>query len=346
MLHLRNNNLIGELPSSLKNCRELRMLDVGGNKLTGTIPQWMGTDVASLKVLSLRFNKFHGNIHPRICHLADIQILDFSRNNISGKIPDCFNYFTSLVQKGNSTESTRFYLYPISGNHFERVRYIDTYADNVLVHWKGRESEYRKLGILKGIDLSSNKLVGTIPHHFSDMRGLVFLNLSRNHLTGNIISSIGQMEMLEWLDLSRNELCGKIPNSLAELHFLSVLDLSYNNLTGMIPLGTQLQSFDPSTYAGNSQLCGLPLAKCPSDHGHGRKGNNIEEEEDDEFISRDFYICMVFGFITRFWAVLVTLFFKHSTNCLRNQLVAGYETVLFVFQFSVLSFEFILCFAF
>ncbi|CAA2980194.1 receptor 12 [Olea europaea subsp. europaea] len=313
MLHLRNNNLIGELPSSLKNCSDLRMLDVGGNKLTGTIPQWIGTHLTSLTVLSLRFNKFHGNIHPTICHLTDIQILDLSRNNISGKIPECFNNFTSFVQEGNSTESTRFYVYPNVQNHFESVPYVDTYADNVLVHWKGRESEYRKLGILKGIDLSSNKLVGTIPHHFAYMRGLVFLNLSRNHLTGNIISSIGQMERLEWLDLSRNKLSGKIPNSLAKLHFLSVLDLSNNNLTGMIPLGTQLQSFDPSMYAGNSQLCGLPLAECPRespkpDHGHGSK----IEEDDDEFISREFYICMAFGFITGFWSILVPLFLKHS----------------------------------
>ncbi|XP_022876722.1 receptor-like protein 12 [Olea europaea var. sylvestris] len=329
ILHLRNNNLIGELPSSLKNCSVLRMLDVGGNKLTGTIPQWIGTHLTNLTVLSLRFNKFRGNIHPTICHLTDIQILDLSKNNISGNIPECFINFTSFVQKSNSTESTTFVSitilhdkstedimsisYPDFQDPFEHEFPMDTYVDNILVQWKGRESEYRKLGILKGIDLSSNKLVGTIPHHFSDMRGLVFLNLSRNHLTGNIISSIGQMEMLEWLDLSRNELFGKIPNSLAELHFLSVLDLSNNNLSGMIPLGTQLQSFDPSMYAGNSQLCGLPLVECPRespnpDHGHG---SNIEED-DVGFISREFYMCVAFGFITGFWSILVTLLLKHS----------------------------------
>ncbi|CAI9774195.1 unnamed protein product [Fraxinus pennsylvanica] len=303
ILHLRNNNFVGELPSSLKNCTWLRMLDVGGNKLTGTIPEWIGTHLTSLTVLSLRFNKFHGNIDPTICYLTNIQVLDLSRNNISGEIPQCFNYFTSLVQKYSSMEGNSFYKFWTSFYHF----YLDTYVDNALVQWKGQEKEYRKLGLLRGIDLSSNKLVGNIPHQFSDLRALVFLNLSRNHLTGNIISSIGQMEMLEWLDLSRNKLSGKIPSSLAELHFLSVLDLSYNNLTGMIPLGTQLQSFNTSAYAGNSQLCGLPLAECPRDSpypssiDHG-KGNYIEE--DDEFISREFYICMAFGFITGFWAVI------------------------------------------
>ncbi|CAA2968992.1 receptor 12 [Olea europaea subsp. europaea] len=190
-------------------------------------------------------------------------------------------------------EGNSFYKFYTSSYHF----YLDTYVDNALLQWKGRESEYRKLGILKGIDLSSNKIVGTIPRQFSDLRGFVFLNLSRNHLTGNIISSIGQMEMLEWLDLSRNKLSGKIPNSLAELHFLNILDLSYNNLTGMIPLDTQLQSFNTLHILGIANSVGF-LWQCPRDSpypssiDHG-KGNNIEE--DDEFISREFYIHMTFG---------------------------------------------------
>ncbi|XP_022882540.1 receptor-like protein 12 [Olea europaea var. sylvestris] len=305
ILHLGNNNFIGELPSSLKNCKALRKLDVGGNKLTGTIPSWIGTHLIFLEVLSLRFNSFHGSIPPTICYLINIHVLDLSRNIISGKIPRCLNNFTFLVLNDGSSilsddRSWNFNWEP------------EDEDDNALVQWKRQESEYKRLRNLKGIDLSSNKLVGTIPQAFFDLRGLVFINLSRNHLTGNIISSIGQLDTLEWLDLSRNQLSGEIPNSLANLHFLSVLDLSYNNLIGKIPRGTQLQSFDSSTYVGNSQLCGDPLVECPhypsvNDHG---KINVVEE--DDRFINRDFYICMVFGFITGFWIVIGTLILKHS----------------------------------
>ncbi|CAA2966149.1 receptor 12 [Olea europaea subsp. europaea] len=220
-LHLRNNNIMGKLPSSLKNCTALRMIDLGENKLTGDIPAWIGTHLTRLAGLSLRSNQFHGKISPTICHLVNIQILDLSINHISGKIPRRLNNFTSLVEKNSSIETI-----PIGEVFFER------YVDNVLVQWKGKAIEYRKLGLLKGIDLSSNMLVGTIPQELSDMKGLIFLNLSRNHLTRNIISSIGQMEMLEWLDLSKNQLSGEIPTGLANLNYLSILDLSYNNLTG------------------------------------------------------------------------------------------------------------------
>ncbi|CAA3014375.1 receptor 12 [Olea europaea subsp. europaea] len=305
ILHLGNNNFTGELPSSLKNCTMLRMLDVGGNKLTGTIPSWIGTHLTKLAVLSLRFNSFHGSIPPTICYLIDIHVLDLSRNNISGRIPRCLNNFTFLVSNDGSSVLNYYRLWSFIWETMDE-------DDNALVQWKRQESEYKRLRNLKGIDLSSNKLVGTIPQAFSDLRALLFINLSRNHLTGNIISSIGQLDTLEWLDLSRNQLSGEIPNSLANLHFLSVLDLSYNNLMGKIPLGTQLQSFDSSTYIGNSQLCGEPLVKCPHDPSVDDHGKIDVVKEDDRFINRDFYICMVFGFITGFWIVVGTLVLKHS----------------------------------
>ncbi|CAK9176948.1 unnamed protein product [Ilex paraguariensis] len=127
------------------------------------------------------------------------------------------------------------------------------------------------------------------------------------------------MEMLECLDLSKNHLSGEIPPDFARLHILSVLDLSDNNLSGKIPSSTQLQSFDASSYAGNRDLCGLPLTKCPgdeaaaqvpSDIGHGID-NNFEEDE-DRFVTFGFYVSMVLGFILAFWAVFGTLLLKRS----------------------------------
>ncbi|CAA3000383.1 receptor 12 [Olea europaea subsp. europaea] len=287
----------------------LRTLDVGGKKLTGNIPAWIGTHLTRLTILSLRFNEFDGIMPSTSCLLTNIHVLELSTNNISGRIPRCLNNFTALVQKNSSIENAG------SFQHEYVYKRAEVYVDIALVQWKGRDFEYKILGLLKGIDLSGNKFVGTIPQEFSALRGLVYLNLSRNHLTGYIISNIGQMEMLESLDLSRNLFFGEIPNSLVHISFLSGLDLSFNNLTGKIPLGSQLQSFNSSVYAGNSQLCGMPLAECPEDISNGtasdhQDGNSFKE--DNGFIMRDFYICMAFGFIIGFWAVVTTLLLKHS----------------------------------
>ncbi|GAY63604.1 hypothetical protein CUMW_226960 [Citrus unshiu] len=316
-LSLHNNRLSGELPLSIKNCSRLSVLDLGKNALFGEIPTWMGESLQNLIVLSLNSNKFHGNIPFQLCHLALIQVLDLSLNSISGKIPKCFNNFSALTQERSfdPTIGLGAYVWVPPGI----VDHI-SYLDNVLLIWKGSENEYKStLGLVKFLDLSSNKLCGAIPEEIMDLLGLIGLNLSRNNLTGPITPKIGQLKSLDFLDLSINQFSGSIPSSLAQLSRLGVLDLSYNNLSGKIPLGTQLQSFNASVYAGNLELCGLPLPnKCPDEESHpcpGRDDNaNTTEDEDDQFITLGFYVSLFLGFFVGFWGVCGTLMLNRSSR--------------------------------
>nr|GMC84005.1 LRR receptor-like serine/threonine-protein kinase GSO1 [Ipomoea batatas] len=298
-LHLRNNHLSGELPSSLQNCTSLRVMDFGGNKFTGKVPSWIGGSLTDLLIISLRHNKFHGKVPSSICHLNSIQILDLSENLLTGEIPHCFYNFTYLMKNSSSIGST---IQIFNGSY---------YIDNILIQWKNQDREYRKqLGLLKSIDLSSNQLIGHIPEELSSLKGLISLNLSKNHLTGKILLTIDQMEYLEVLDLSRNQLSGEIPIGLARLNYLDVLDLSSNFLSGKIPTGTQLQSFNASSYAGNIGLCGDPLPKCSSYVPSRNKDNDFQE--DDSFLNREFYISMVLGFSLCFWGIIITLMLKDA----------------------------------
>ncbi|KAM7489903.1 hypothetical protein LguiB_027387 [Lonicera macranthoides] len=240
LLNLRNNSLIGELPSSLKNCSSLKVIDTSENKLSGQLPAWIGTNLTLLAVLSFRRNDFHGSIPPSMCLLNRIQVFDLSRNKISGNIPQCFNKLHSLIQTESS--STTMFI-PISMYYFSN----NGYMPSALVQWKGNVFEYKSiLGLLKCIDLSSNKLVGQIPQNLASLEGLISLNLSRNNLIGPAIQKISQMKKLEILDLSRNQLSGAIPIGLGSLNSLSVLDLSSNNFSGKIPRSTQLDTFNAS----------------------------------------------------------------------------------------------------
>ncbi|GMP22076.1 hypothetical protein CsSME_00000250 [Camellia sinensis var. sinensis] len=310
-LHLRNNNFSGEVPSSLKRCTKLTMIDLGGNRFTGKVPVWIGAHLTSLIVLSLRSNEFEGSIPRHICHLNQIQILDFSQNRLSGNIPNCFDNFTAMVESKSSSATLSFYYLTYLGKGYQGGSYID----NALVLWKGQESEYRTtLGLLKSIDLSSNKLAGKIPKQVGSLVGLVSLNLSQNSLTGNIIQEVGHMKLLDSLDLSTNELSGAIPTSLADLNFLSVLNLSNNRLSGKIPISTQLQSFDSSVYSGNPELCGLPLPnKCPGEEIVVQPPVLVQED-DDKFITTGFYISMGLGFTLGFWTVFGTMIFNKPSR--------------------------------
>ncbi|KAM7478320.1 hypothetical protein LguiA_026533 [Lonicera macranthoides] len=320
LLSLRNNNFIGELPSSLNKCTRLEVVDMSKNKLSGKIPAWIGTHLRRLTVLSFRRNELGGNIPPSICSLNSIQVLDLSQNKISGNIPQCFNKLYSLIQTKNSNATTYF------GDETQEFTYFDeqtfsVYMAAALVQWKGKVLEYRRtLGLLKCIDLSSNKLVGKIPQELASLTGLISLNLSRNNLKGKIIQEIGQIEKLEVLDLSENQLSGEIPMGLASLNFLCVLDLSSNNFSGKIPSSTQLQSFDGSVYAGNRELCGPPLPnKCAGEDesasllpstNHGKDKTN--EEDDDRLVTIGFYVSVVLGFTIGFWGFFIPLLLRSS----------------------------------
>ncbi|XP_016652526.1 PREDICTED: LRR receptor-like serine/threonine-protein kinase GSO2, partial [Prunus mume] len=249
-LKLRSNRFVGELPSSLKNCTSLEVIDVGYNKLSGPIPKWLGGSFKNLAILMLSTNHFNGSMPSQLCHLTHIQIMDFSMNNISGSIPKCLNNLTTLAQKGNSILSSTHTYFRITHRPIYQENF--NYEDDASFIWKGIMRTYKStLGLVKRIDLSSNRLTGEIPSEITHLVELVSLNLSRNQLTGQITPEIGNLQSLDSLDLSRNQIDGRIPTSLARIDRLSSLDLSYNNLSGKIPTGTQLQSFDPLDYAEN-----------------------------------------------------------------------------------------------
>ncbi|KAK6262330.1 hypothetical protein QUC31_008146 [Theobroma cacao] len=299
-LHLSNNSLSGEPPLALKNCRDLVVLDLGENALSGHVPKCIGDGFWQLSVLRLRKNKFSGTIPSQLCHISTLQILDLAENNLKGKIPYCFADFIGMVKTdvGDLEGYSGIFLTQWNNEHLTEVI-------------KARSLEYTKtLRFLVSMDLSSNKLEGSIPEELALLTGLIGLNLSHNQLSGQFPNKIGKLESLESLDLSFNELSGMIPGSMSSLTKLSHLNLSYNNFSGKIPEGNQLQTLDdPFIYAGNPLLCGAPLKKCWDDKHHQGKNGNAKHNSAEKMW---FYIVIMSGYATGFWGVVAALIFKKS----------------------------------
>ncbi|KAK4377275.1 hypothetical protein RND71_003571 [Anisodus tanguticus] len=87
---------------------------------------------------------------------------------------------------------------------------------------------------LYSLDLSDNRLNGSIPTIVGDYMNMFLLNLSNKKFGQNIPKEIGRITHLSVLDLSHNLLDGEIPAQLASLLDLSNLNLSHNGLSGHI----------------------------------------------------------------------------------------------------------------
>ncbi|KAK6115929.1 hypothetical protein DH2020_008198 [Rehmannia glutinosa] len=87
---IENMNLGGVFaPSTLAQLRQLRVLSLQNNSLTGPIPDLSG--LVNLKVLFLSRNYFSGYIPPSISTLHRLKTLDLSYNMLAGSIPPSLN---------------------------------------------------------------------------------------------------------------------------------------------------------------------------------------------------------------------------------------------------------------
>ncbi|CAI9294928.1 unnamed protein product [Lactuca saligna] len=248
------NRFTGQLPRSLTNCTNLKVLSLGANSFDDVFPFWMGT-LPELQVLDLRSNKLYGPIQGSTAvstHFSKLRIIDLSNNGFSGQLDQ--KYFQtwnamkfvgkSSVMEVNDKSSGFIWDYTIRVIH----KAVNTQYEHILT-------------IDMAIDLSCNHFEGEIPLSIQDLQGLQSLNLSNNHFTGHVLPSLESLKNVEALDLSHNKLSGEIPQQLVQLNFLSIFNVSFNNLEGRIPQGKQFNTFDKSSYTGNSRLCGHPLSE-------------------------------------------------------------------------------------
>ncbi|KEH28919.1 LRR receptor-like kinase [Medicago truncatula] len=178
-----------------------------------------------------------------------IQIVDISCNNFNGKLQE--KYFATWDRMMQDEVDV------IPDFIHTRNKDCSYYQDSVTVSIKGQQMKFVKiLAIFTAIDFSSNHFEGPIPQVLMEFKAIHVLNFSNNGISGEIPSTIGNLKQLESLDLSNNSLVGVIPVQLASLSFLSYLNLSFNHLVGKIPTGTQLQSFQASSFEGNKGLYG------------------------------------------------------------------------------------------
>ncbi|KAJ9513824.1 hypothetical protein QJQ45_020903 [Haematococcus lacustris] len=128
---------------------------------------------------------------------------------------------------------------------------------------------------IQELDLSSNRLSGTIPPELSIKKSMQEFKIEHNYVTGTLPESFGQLPDLWRIRLATNQMYGRLPRSLSKLTAtLNELWLDNNDFEG------DLYMLGPTklvwvTVHNNPRLCGMVPASVRWAHGYNPAGTNL-----------------------------------------------------------------------
>lgn len=162
--------------------------------------------------MQLSNNFLSGVVPEEISNIKNLQLLWLDDNLLSGDVSTMFNQMPNL-----------------------RVIFLE---DNDFVGVID-ENFLRNSKNLVQLDVSDNRLEGTIPGHFfseAEFQNLEVMDWHGNRLSGDLPEISEPNQVLQFLAIYRNRFTGTLPSTWGE-HLLGLfhLDVSRNQLTGVIP---------------------------------------------------------------------------------------------------------------
>jgi Leucine-rich repeat (LRR) protein len=208
-MFLDRNELTGEIPLSLFTHQNLEMLsiadchiegsipsvwsspglvslNVGGNKMTGSLPASI-QDITALVELSIYGNEFSMQIPAEIIALTNLEILNAHSNKFIGQIPSELGALQSLTHLDLHSNSLEGQIPQSLANNVNIASFL----------------------------IQHNSLSGSIPSEIGAWINVEFANVSFNSLHGYLPSSVSLLSSLVSLDVSNNaNLGGSIPEAI------------------------------------------------------------------------------------------------------------------------------------
>eukprot|EP00592_Proboscia_alata_P013399 CAMPEP_0194393674 /NCGR_PEP_ID=MMETSP0174-20130528/123430_1 /TAXON_ID=216777 /ORGANISM="Proboscia alata, Strain PI-D3" /LENGTH=1209 /DNA_ID=CAMNT_0039189385 /DNA_START=85 /DNA_END=3715 /DNA_ORIENTATION=- len=240
-------------------------LVVFGNKLSGSIPQEINAyALPYLEMIDFSQNEIMGKIPGELGEFYDLSDIDLSANQLTGKIPPelgLLQYLETLILRENK----------LTGSIPQTIgdlMSLETFAisSNTL-----RGKIPKMLGTLKNltkIDLSDNDFTGELPTEIGDILYLEEFYMNDLTLGGSSLpTEIGLLENLRIFSAVHSEIGGQLPEELGDLDMLETLHLDENTLKGALPTSVAtLSSMVTMTMSKNELSNCLPtqLAKMTS----------------------------------------------------------------------------------
>ncbi|KAL6648145.1 hypothetical protein ACP70R_012369 [Stipagrostis hirtigluma subsp. patula] len=259
VLKAGRNNIIGTLPGELFDATSLEYLSLSNNGLVGTLDSAHISKLRNLVLLDLGANRLSGKIPDSIGQLKRLEELHLDDNNMYGELPTALSKCTSLTTISLRRNNFQGELVKVNFSTLSNLRILDLYRNN----FTGTipESIY-SCSKLTALRFSVNKFHGQLSMRIGNLKSLSFLSLTVNNFTNitntlhvlksskNLTSlllgknfkhevmpqvNMDGFENLQVLGIHGCWLSGKLPVWLLKLTNLKMLLLSNNRLTGPIP---------------------------------------------------------------------------------------------------------------
>lgn len=257
-LHLPRAGL-SQWPRELRECTNLRHLDLSGNQLTG-FPHWLG-HLSNLQTLNLSDNQLR-TAETSLFHLRALRVLHLSQNKLS-----TLDGEWSLLPHLQRLHLDRNNLRKLPDNLGDLVSL--THLDVSKNPLQSCPRALFSLSTIRSLNLEQTRL-RQLPDEWQHMHHLETLQLGRNKLT-DLPASLSQLPTLQYLDLQRNQFT-RFPESLLSFRFLRKLNIAHNKLTqlptrteslswlGYVDLSQNQLKTIPSTWGKNTRLEQLNLS--------------------------------------------------------------------------------------
>ncbi|CAB78423.1 putative disease resistance protein [Arabidopsis thaliana] len=244
ILVLSNNNFSGSIPRCFENLH-LYVLHLRNNNLSGIFPEEAISH--HLQSFDVGHNLFSGELPKSLINCSDIEFLNVEDNRINDTFPSWLEllpnlqilvlrsneFYGPIFSPGDSLSFSRLRIFDISENRFTGVLPSDYFVGwsvmSSVVDIDGRIIQYTVTGIDRDFYHKSVALIN---------KGL------KMELVGSGFT------IYKTIDVSGNRLEGDIPESIGLLKEVIVLSMSNNAFTGHIPPSlsnlSNLQSLDLS----------------------------------------------------------------------------------------------------
>ncbi|KAK7400234.1 hypothetical protein VNO78_11435 [Psophocarpus tetragonolobus] len=226
-LYITNSdNIVGTLPPTFTKLTHLRRLHIRFTNVSGHIPDFL-SQMKSLEYILLSNSKFSGTLPTWLPSLPKLTGISIEGNRISGAIPDSFGSFSKVFKTMTLTGNRLTGKIPATLGKLD-LEIVDL-SDNMLegdasmlfgskkhtqlIHLTNNKFsfDFGKVGLsktLKIIEVSNNRLYGTLPKGLLSLNDLRWLNVSHNNLCGEIPQG-GGLKYLHESSYAHNKcLCG------------------------------------------------------------------------------------------------------------------------------------------